>query len=369
MTNKERRQQVTERETFSEDVKQHIQEKSDDRCVWCGKKVFLGYQGTIDHFIPIKKGGTNDPVNLVLMCHDCNQKKGSRIFPVNVAATYLKDEYVDELGDYFEEYVKKYDYVSRGNLMASDVYEMFFLPSSLEDAENRARKKGKKLNINLQRSKYLLKRAYPEDQSKIIEYFIKYLKKYNKLDSPEAAAENIKFWMRFGSIYYVEKSGDIAVICCATVNKHGYITFDLFAYYSTMLAWTMAKGMVGCLGEAIMHENDLPYLPISFNMLLIDELSRRSIPGQEAAFEDGIMCCKLAFMYNVDSLPETYTPESDVAFDEGVNRFKKFIDKFYDIEDDIMIYLYENDLMDYSWMASEIIDRDFFEEKYYREPK
>jgi len=366
MINKERRQQVTDREMISEDTKQYIQDKSDDRCVWCGKKVFLGYQGTVDHFIPIKKGGTNDPVNLVLMCRDCNQKKGSRIFPINVAASYLKEEHAAELGAYFEDFVAKYDYISRGNLMASDVYEMFFLPSSLEDAENRAKRRGKKLNINLQRSKYLLKRAYPEDEAKIVVYFTKYLKKYDKLDSPEAATQNIKFWMRFGSIYYIEKNGDIAAICCTTVNKHGYITFDLFVYYSTMLAWTMANGIVSCLSDAIMDENDLPYLPISFNMLNDDELSRRAISNQEAVVKDGVMCCKLAFVYNYDYIPESELAQPSKIFDEGVEHFRNFIGKFHDIEDDIMVYLYQNNLMDYSWMASEIIDRDFFDEKYYR---
>lgn len=34
---------------------------------------------TIDHLIPIDKGGTNDEWNLATMCADCNSKKGNLI--------------------------------------------------------------------------------------------------------------------------------------------------------------------------------------------------------------------------------------------------------------------------------------------------
>ena len=366
--NREKRQQIEEREAFSEDIRLRIQHKCKDKCVWCGKKVFLGYEGTIDHFIPLKKGGTNDEVNLVLMCHDCNQKKGSRIFPLNVAATYLEGEPHAELAKYFEDYVRRYDYVSRGNLMSSDVYEMFFLPSALEQAQMRAQKKGKKLDVGLKRSKYLLKRAYPDDQERIIEYFIRYLAKYKMLDSPEAAGENIKFWMRFGSIYYVEKNNEIAAICCVTVNVNGYISFDVFAYYSTLLAWTMAKGFVTCLGGAVMAENDLPYLPLSFNMLVKDELIKYRIPHEQKALSDGTMMLKLAFMFNSDYKDPDVSEEATAEYAAGVVRFAEFIHRFDDnIEDDLMLYLYQNDLMDYQWMADEITERNFFDRDLYRE--
>lgn len=369
MSSKSKRQQTEDREWLSDDIKRKIQYKSDDRCVWCGKKVFLGYEGTVDHFIPLKKGGTNDLANLVLMCHDCNQKKGSRIFPINVAATYLRDEYLRELSKYFEEYVEKYDYVSRGNLLSSDVYEMFFLPPAVQDAKYRAKKRGKQLNIEPKRSQYLLKRAYPDDQERITEYYIKYLKKYKKLSSREAAIVNIQFWMRFGAIYFVEKNNEILSIACVTINVHGYIGFDLFTYYSTLFAWTIAKGIVECLGRAILDENNLPYIPLSFNMLVVDELAKYSIPGETKRLSDGTMMCKLAFMFNTtDYKDPDSSPEAHAQFFEGVQRFASFIDRFDDnIEDDVLMYLYQNDLMDYDWMADEILERHFFDDKYYQQ--
>ena len=50
-------------------------------CYWCGKKMKLGagFNGemnlfaTIDHLIPISKGGSDDTSNLVLVHKECNE--------------------------------------------------------------------------------------------------------------------------------------------------------------------------------------------------------------------------------------------------------------------------------------------------------
>jgi 5-methylcytosine-specific restriction endonuclease McrA len=46
-----------------------------NRCYLCGKTLKKYH---IDHFIPLAKGGTNDPGNLRLACPSCNQRKHSK---------------------------------------------------------------------------------------------------------------------------------------------------------------------------------------------------------------------------------------------------------------------------------------------------
>ena len=60
-----------------EDIRdQHKRQKG--RCYWCGKKVGDTYH--VDHVIPLDKGGSNGPENLVIACPVCNLSKGSK-FP------------------------------------------------------------------------------------------------------------------------------------------------------------------------------------------------------------------------------------------------------------------------------------------------
>lgn len=47
------------------------------KCWHCGKSIVNGYH--IDHLIPLARGGTNWPNNLVLSCPTCNLSKGAKL--------------------------------------------------------------------------------------------------------------------------------------------------------------------------------------------------------------------------------------------------------------------------------------------------
>ena len=51
-------------------------ERDGPLCRWCGADTEL----TIDHVVPLARGGTNEPENLQLLCSECNQLKGDRDF-------------------------------------------------------------------------------------------------------------------------------------------------------------------------------------------------------------------------------------------------------------------------------------------------
>lgn len=48
-------------------------ERQKGKCFYCGKKVGKKYD--VDHVVPIAKGGSNGPENLVIACPSCNRKK------------------------------------------------------------------------------------------------------------------------------------------------------------------------------------------------------------------------------------------------------------------------------------------------------
>ena len=52
-----------------------VYERDDNKCVECGATERL----TIDHIVPISKGGSNETENLQTMCEPCNGKKGNKV--------------------------------------------------------------------------------------------------------------------------------------------------------------------------------------------------------------------------------------------------------------------------------------------------
>lgn len=47
------------------------------RCYYCGEKCADKYH--VDHVIPLSRGGSNGPDNLVIACTHCNERKGTKL--------------------------------------------------------------------------------------------------------------------------------------------------------------------------------------------------------------------------------------------------------------------------------------------------
>lgn len=56
-------------------VQQRIWVRDGCMCLYCGQPMGK-VQLTVDHFIPLEMGGTNDEHNLVTACRQCNKRKG-----------------------------------------------------------------------------------------------------------------------------------------------------------------------------------------------------------------------------------------------------------------------------------------------------
>ncbi|WPX08891.1 RNA-guided endonuclease IscB [Anaerocellum danielii] len=57
------------------EVKEYLLEKFNRRCVYCGA---TNVPLEVEHIIPKSRGGTDRVDNLVIACHECNQRKGNR---------------------------------------------------------------------------------------------------------------------------------------------------------------------------------------------------------------------------------------------------------------------------------------------------
>lgn len=59
-------------ENHKASIKKRLYARVEHKCVTCGATENL----TIDHIIPLRRGGTNDDSNLQILCGTCNRFKG-----------------------------------------------------------------------------------------------------------------------------------------------------------------------------------------------------------------------------------------------------------------------------------------------------
>lgn len=68
---------MTIRISIPQGVRQYVFERDNYRCRSCSGTKYL----TVDHIIPISKGGTDDLSNLQTLCRACNSSKKDKYDP------------------------------------------------------------------------------------------------------------------------------------------------------------------------------------------------------------------------------------------------------------------------------------------------
>jgi hypothetical protein len=82
----EQGQKICKRIRFDTDKRKEVYRKSKGHCCLCGK--FVDYEEfTVDHIIPLAKGGTNEIDNLQCACKVCN----------NIKTDVLPNEFMDKI--------------------------------------------------------------------------------------------------------------------------------------------------------------------------------------------------------------------------------------------------------------------------------
>jgi hypothetical protein len=63
---------------LSPKIRQIIRDRDNYTCQYCGLQ--NPYSGIIEHIIPVSKGGSNKPHNLVFACQRCNTEKKNKVW-------------------------------------------------------------------------------------------------------------------------------------------------------------------------------------------------------------------------------------------------------------------------------------------------
>ena len=75
------------RMAISKKLRFEILTRDNYTCVYCGRSTF-DVELEVDHVIPKSKGGSNDPVNLVTACFDCNRSKSNSLISESKTADF-----------------------------------------------------------------------------------------------------------------------------------------------------------------------------------------------------------------------------------------------------------------------------------------
>ena len=365
------RQKFYDRDFRTTEEKEDIARKSGNRCCHCGQFRYVHYGATVDHFIPLDKGGCDRFINLIMLCEDCNKDKGNKIVDLSYIP-YLKDKYKKELGTYLDNYINTMDYIERNRLFALDEYPVTVESTRPTDFGRKTKFKQKITK------KYIFKRATFEDLNKLHAYFIKYLKKVNSLDDENAARENLIFWLTFGCIYYLENCGEISIMTVFTIkhcsdyesykNIHNIPQMYIFSYYCSDLAINIVTDLISSLPNCILEEQHLKFLPYKVLLLECDKMTNyvynylsflTNKPNMLTQSEvSGFL---MASLYVGDEFDVNY--QTDFELKEGDKELAEFSEKFDDVTKRLIDFFTKYiDRLSIGWMIYDLMSYDYIKE-------
>lgn len=255
------RQQTSERYRFTYDERLEVGAKSDDRCCHCGRKIYPDFGAEVDHFVPISKGGTNNPINRVMLCRVCNLEKQDKIYEPEMYLKYLKPEYKVKLLDYFDSFVHSYAYFGVRSVTACDRYTYQFLRPAAH------RKKGKtSKNIAFP---VTIDRVGWSDMEEVNIFLKRYFEKHGIDHDPASAS---LFLNSFSSFYTVRRNGEITLLAAAFLTRHEVDVKDAASVSLTIIPMPLYDNVTGHniadlistkLPLNILYEQNIDEIPVT----------------------------------------------------------------------------------------------------------
>lgn len=203
---------------FDTETRERVLKKSKCKCAKCGKELNITTM-TIDHIIPLSKGGTNKEYNLIAMCKKCNKEKGSSVFKPSDYYKGIPKYLLPKLDKMFDEYMYGEDFFSWSNLFKQDIITI-----ETDITHKPSRRCMKTYTV---KSKF--QKAYYKDLNDIYEYLLYYYSVYkDKLYNKWYIKRLVSAVFTYGCWYFI-RSGDsikflVGFTICRTCKKSVYDT-------------------------------------------------------------------------------------------------------------------------------------------------
>lgn len=213
--------ELKKRRRFSKEEKMKVLAKTACRCGRCGKKL-EPWEATLDHIVPLNKGGLNDEFNLVALCLDCNEDKSNFVYDMFDYYKYILPEYISKYHEYHA--FATYD-MCQASLFGYDSNKYTIYPDKQKQLlmsmikRGASKKKVAEMSKRIGISLYLT-RAYSGDAEEIIE-LINYCVSNDHIIIKNSLYKNdymVVNDIREGEVY-VLRSGNNKKICGAFIFK------------------------------------------------------------------------------------------------------------------------------------------------------
>lgn len=238
LTIMEDRKQKEGRKFFWRGQRKKILKKSNGRCAHCSRALSIK-EVSPDHAIPLSKGGTNDLKNIVPLCYDCNQKKKNYVIDPSEWFPYLSQESLAEIQEYYNWYLKEYNYITFKNFTKDDVFK----PKWGSRQERRAHKVNPIVNLIVKLDK--------RDKGEIQEFFSKYSK---RIVNREVTIEedSILGLLNENGVYAIKQGGSIAALVAIRIGSPDVgLVCPVFFVYTLYKKYT--KDLVELIGTVLQN--------------------------------------------------------------------------------------------------------------------
>lgn len=346
-----KRQQITDRQYYDVEDKNELLYKTNFRCGRCGKQLGMNPNSTLDHFVPLSKGGINQKLNIVPLCEECNKRKSNKIVDPEWYLKYIRNDEKAKLIGYFESYLKSFQYLSRRNILACDMYEIKVYTGPMLREKNEKKRKAMEEKVS---KSFLLERVFEQDRKETEEFFEEYLKKHGQFASRENVRMNIEFWTTFGVIYIIrdEQTNQIRFMVPITVQKdedeqQNVIMAYAFSQYSGLLSSRMVGMLPAFFIRTITNEQkELNYIRFQMNVLKNDKAFDFMKSLVEWKSDSS------AFMYMMQGYKrKEYEGDPDEE-DETKNAFYR---SFRDVKKHLDTFLGRNGYDEVRWMGEDVL--------------
>ena len=118
---------------LSPELRQRVLRDTGHRCAHCNVLLRNTHEDdfSIEHVVPLRKGGSNNPRNLIALCKSCNEAKQDDIIDPKEYYAYAPEWKLREVCETFDKYIQDVDWLAYDTLFKLDRFDLPAMKSFL----------------------------------------------------------------------------------------------------------------------------------------------------------------------------------------------------------------------------------------------